>query len=326
MFMFMSFGVPMSIDQAWLTVREIEKEKFKFIVIDRPEKWEAAKDFKHDFLMKIPGTDETFSIPMTGLSYDQLTDVIVKFPFPEWDEDDGVMPATVVAARERTTVQRRIAILETALGMMIPGSTFEQKRDSLNKTNTGNLDVLEAFARGQLSNLEGTPGLELMNYNQMRQRFPQENVIDVKSFEDFLDRSNSVVHFFRMNRYQQDYIVEFPLKSLTQENKEEIEKRTPEPEPPIMPVHHQVTGRILPGKTRVNTEDPTYIRALNKAKKMRTVMYLNACLPFRLPGESEEDQVAWLGGRLAGDVRQINTYINDVILGVDGRYNLFTNV
>ena len=316
----------MTIDQVWLTTREIEKEKFKFLIIDSSDKWEAAKDFKHDFLMKIPGTDETFSIPMTGLSYDQLTDIVAKHPYPEWNEEDGQVPAAVAAARERCTLERRIAILESAMGMKIPGATFEEKRATLNKTNEGNLDVLEAFARGQLSNNEITPGMQLMNYNQMRNRFPQEKVVEVKSFEDFLNHSSTVIHFFRMNRYQQDYIVEFPLKSLTQEAKQDIETRTPEPEPPIMPVHHPVTGRIVPGKTRVNTEDPTYIRALNRSKKARTVMYLNACLPFRIPGDSEDEQMTWLGQRLSGDVRQINTYINDVILGVDGRYSLFTNV
>lgn len=315
----------MTITEDMLQVREIAKERFNFLVIDSPEKWEAASEFKRTFRLTLPGADKVLEIPMIGLSYDQFNEVLSKHPIPEWDGEGE--PNEVFKVNQKTIgIRRRIDLLEMALGKKIQGESYDEKRVMLEKTNPGNIEEMYAFITGELSNTALHRGIYLAGYLDIKARFPQETVEQIGSFEDFFAATNDVTHFLRMNRGGQDYIVEFPLKTLTQETKEEIEKRCVEPQPPLIPSFHPITRKPIPGKPKQNYEDPQYIRAYNKYMKLRTIMYLNACLPFRIPGETEDEQSKWIGSRLVGDVRQVNDFINDVILGIEGRYNFFMNV
>lgn len=311
----------MSLSPEFFTERTVGKEKFSFLVVDQAEKWEAADAFLHSFELQIPTTNKRVIIPCHGISYAQFMSVLIRFPMPTW-QGEGEIPPHIKAVRDDISIQRRIAWLELATGKEIPGKTVEAKRDYFNKSNSANLDAFSYFIKRELCNADYR-GPFLVNYEELVSRFPQENVVTVDSFEDFLAESNDVTYHFRMNRFGQTHIIEFPLKGLSAERREEIEKAVVDPTPPLIPKRHMVTNKPIPGQTEQNLDDPGYLSAMHRASSRRTILYLNACLPFRIPGETEDQQIEWLGKRLMGDVQQINEFINDKIFGIEGRYNFF---
>lgn len=313
----------MSISQELIEERKIGENVFHFLVIDKPEKWEQATDVTNTFPLTIPNANKRIEIPMKGISYSQWATVMAKFPVPEHD-GEGEPPAILIAAKDVARKERKLALFEIATGMTVPGKDFTERSRFIDQCNPGDIDSMEIFITRDLCNTENFIGPYLAVYSEMAARFPQENVVKIESFADLMKESIDSTHAFKMNRLNQTYIVEFPLRVLSAEQKQEIEKQTAEPTPPMVPQIHPVTGQPIPGKRRINRADASWIRNINRVDQKRTLLYLNACLPFKIPGDNEESQMKWIGDRLVGDVKQVNNYITDVILGLEGRYSFFT--
>lgn len=315
----------MAIDPSILETRSLGTSEFKFLVVNSPEKWEPAKDILYTFPMVLPNTGKRLDIPMKGTSYGDMRTIWAKYTIPIWDRPDVEAPPAFQAAVQEMQDKRIIAQVELATGMEMPGKTFEEKRDWMNRCNPADMGSIQMFVIREVANTDNYVGPYLQAYNELRRYFPEETGVTISSFDQFLQETSEVIHRFTMNRHGQDYLVEFPLKGLSQTQRQEIEDQTKEPTPPMIPVFHPVTNQPIPGQTKQNPSDPGYLRAMNRLMQKRTLLFLNACLPFKIPGDNEEGQLTWLGDRLVGDVMQLNNYINQVILGVEGRYAFFTN-
>ncbi len=71
--------------------------------------------------MSVPNADKRIDVPMIGISYSQWVTIMAKFPYPE-NDGPGEVPPAIKAAKEVSKNERKLALLEAATGMTIPGA------------------------------------------------------------------------------------------------------------------------------------------------------------------------------------------------------------
>src|SRR5690606_1956972 len=152
------------------------------------------------------------------------------------------------AELETALIYKRINILEASCQMQVPGKTKQEKYDWLVKRSPRELDEVTNYIRMITCNLsDRTPKL-LQRYHDVSSVNKLPLAREVKSFEDW-KVATEIENSFIMQRPFQDFLIEFPLKSLSYEIRMQIDKETKEPEPPRIPARNKETGRFDPSQT-----------------------------------------------------------------------------
>lgn len=314
-----SFDLP--IEERVLRIQD-QEFRFPFLVIDQAEKWVEASQIRGVYKMPIVGTSTSLAFPMRGPSLQQWEAIEARFVVPEW-QDDGDPPQEFTDNRKSVVAERRVAMLECCLDKSIPGNNAQEKIAFLNERCPGELEALFQYIENSLCNWAEAPDSQLLNeYNRVAQKAMTNKVVEFASFDDW-KKANETQYVFRMQRPTDDYIVEVPINGLSRAQKEEIQERTKESIPPMVPII--VEGKFdRSGRTRPNYQDPSWLKRTRTLMQTRTVMYFDACLPFSIPGGNIQERYDWISKRLVGDITKIQGFIEGEILSFGSRYNFFT--
>jgi hypothetical protein len=99
------------------------------------------------------------------------------------------------------------------------------------------------------------------------------------------------------------------LKQLTTEERSKIEKDNIIPDPPMRPGKGFDVQNPVPW-----SNEPRYLAQVKRIKLRKTIQYIQACLPFNIPGENEKEKNEWLGERICGDVLKLQLFIQNELV------------
>ena len=293
---------------------------YKFLVLDSTDKWPVAGNFSSHYDMPVLGSNSSIRFNLTGIS------------LKEWEsiEADNVIPAQqegqddkeYESERDSVVLKKEVAIFEKAIGQSIPGKKAEEKIDWLKQRNPGEIEALFRYIQNDLCNMRNGSMIDSYNLALEHGKANEKEIRDFSNFEDWQTATTSQ-YTFRMQRPYEDYIIEVPLRGLSQELKKDIDAQTKDPEPPKMPHRDPKTNRFDPMDMRPNFSDPAWLRSSRAVNQKRTAMYMDACLMFDIPGSNWQEKYNWLADRLTGDVINIKNFIENDLVGFRSRYDFF---
>ena len=313
--------------------REIEadgqKTQFNFLVIDKPEKWAPASESITTFKFQQAGSSRAVNIPLRGISWMEWEEIEMKFPLPEPEEDTNPNQITnkdkdkeFNRLTDLATNKRRASLFELSTGKSLPGETIDEKVASLKKMVAGSAASLFAFIMDESSNLREFDGTLLRMYKDGIKNNSKITEVEFTGFSDFFATA-SIGSFFQMQRPSDEFIVEFPLKNISDEEKQKIEESVTDPVPQSRPGKNPITGKPDPNFPIFATQEPRYREAMRAAARQRLVMKLEAVLPFKIPGANFEERYKWVGARLLGDVFKLSEFITKEVMNYGGRISFF---
>jgi len=109
----------------------------------------------------------------------------------------------------------------------------------------------------------------------------------------------------------------FELTGLSQLKQNQIVMACKPPEPPLKPIHDKITGKRTGVEPDLN--DAKYKAAVQAADQYERVMKLELALPFKLPGDTNEQKLEWLKKRPVYEVRGLLMHLNHNILSYRNR-------
>lgn len=306
-------------------------QSFYFLVIDKPEKWERADSFHHVCTLRPPGSSIVLEIPVRGLSYMEWEEIEMAHPMPEFNNEvEQLVSKERQAEMERlksdVVAKRRVKVFEVSTGKVIPGKDLEEKTEWLKRLGTGNADALFAEILDKHSNTANGKGPSSLDNYQQAFETSDTPLLTVSKFESFLDLMslNTAQMFFRMQRQFDNFIIEFPLKHLSDSKREEIDNQVKEPIPDSKPGKNPMTGKPDQNYPIYAWNDPRYRESMRLYIRARTTMLFEAILPFTIPGDSRDDRYKWIGSHLMGDVVRMKDFIEEDVLNYRSRFNFFT--
>lgn len=302
---------------------------FEFLVIDKPEKWETAKEITSVFDLPLPG-GKTIKIPLRSLSWGEWEDIETEFPpyTAEAELDSGSNLVSIerqkLIQRERdiVTTKRRVKVFEVSTGKPVPGETIHDKCEWLGKLGTGNADALFNHIMDHCSGLYDEPPSSLMSFKRASREETQDEVPTFSDFTDLVSAANMNI-FFRSQRPTQTCILEFPVKHVSDALKKEIEDQTPDPIPPSKPGKNPVTGKPDASYPIYSYTDSRYLLSCRNVMRLRTSLWMEALLSFTIPGETSSERYEWLRARPLGDIFLLKQFIQNEILSYQGRVDFF---
>jgi len=301
---------------------------FDFLVIDSAEKWDVARGAHGEFLMETGQRDasDQLRFALSGLSLKEWEDIESANPIPSTPRDDELTDATRIQYEldfEIALMRKRVVVLEASTGRKIPGKTPEEKVQFLSQRNPRMTERLFAHVQDVICNLGERPGELLEQYEMfMLDSSKASGVIDFNSFDDWDTAVNSQ-YCFRMSRPGDSYILEFPIKGISQEIRHKIETETREPQPPRIPNRDPITIRFDRTNLVPNYDDPAWMQRVKAIHQHRTAMYFDAALMFKVPGGNYMEKYRWISARLIGDVIRLKKYIEKEIVGLAGDLDFF---
>lgn len=304
--------------------RDQSECEFKFLVVDRPERWPEATHFHSVYEMPLLGNTKKIHFHLTGVSLAEWDKMEVEHDIPDWN-GDGKPDDDFLAKRQQVVNEKMAHVFEISIGKKLPGSTWAEKADVLKKLNPGEVEALYHYVQNVACNYRD--GRILANFAALSAD-RVETAEDMIEFTDYAEwaKVTESAYFFRMQRAFEDYILEFPLKNMGSDTRSQIEIETRDPDPPKKPKRDPRTERLVPGETVPDLNDPHWRARCRVVAQKRAVLYFNACLPFTLPGSNHLEQYEWLSKRLMGDVVRLKSFIEEELCGYASRYSFFTSI
>lgn len=300
----------------------MESQKFKIVIIDSPEKWQAAIEVGANYTMALPGGSK-MQFKLCGVSLKDYEEAETSHPIQRVNEDASEQEQAAQRAEIESAISRKqCCILEKALRKPIPGETIDAKVAYLSQRTSGEIEALYKFVQETLGNLVDGNMMQAFLISTTK----KDKDDDVVEFSDFSDWKTAAEtkYTMRMHRGVQDFLIEFPLKGVSEEARREIDLQCKEPDPPKIPKRDPKTGRFDPSILVPNYEDHTWKRSLRAVNQIRTVKTFAACLPFEIPGGNDQQKYAWISERLVGDVVRLKRFIDTEIIGIGAKLDLFT--
>ena len=297
---------------------------FYFLVVDSAEKWAAAEIFHGTHYLGGVSASQKMKVPMNGVSLKDWEEVerihsLPKSPSPEDAEDPNIQDE-YNRKQSEALAARRVMLFEISTGKKIPGETTEEKVAWLLKRNPRDIESMFTDLQNRICNL--AEGHLVANYTEKTLEQQASSVKELTSFEDWSVASDAT-HYFRMHRQTEDYIVEFPLKGMSSEDRMAIEAACKDPKPPNIPARDPVTKRFDPSRIVPNYEDPAWLGRVRAVNQKRIAMYLDKCLVFKIPGDNEKERYDWASERVVGDIVRLRDFIEREITGMGQHYDFF---
>lgn len=318
-----TFNVQDHLETRTYTTKDGVEHQFKFLVINNEERWREASEARGHFNMPLLGQGRSLRFQLCGISVKEWSDIELRHVIPQWSEENKKPSDEYIANRELAIAAKRANVIEVSSGKTIPGEDYIAKAKSLQSLNNGEVHSLYLYIQDVIcANEDGS----LMQ--QFRQIISEQAAQNTVEFTDFVDwqRASEYGYFFRMQRPTDDYILEFPLKDIPADAKLAIEMETRDPDPPMIPYRDPATNRFVPNQMVPDHNDKNWQARCRVVSQKRLAMFLNACLPFQLPGENIQKQYEWVAGRLIGDVLRLQGFIENELCGYRSRFDFFTLV
>lgn len=295
-----------------------ESRDFDILVIDKPEKWEPASAFATTFRLNMLGTNTGIEIPLRGISYGEYEDMETSFEFPQRpDNQNPEIQDRYQTEFQKVLTKRHVRIFETATGQSIPGEKLDDKCEWLKQLGVGESNAIYDYISDVASALE--VGSLKSDYDSMTPTGC--NALKFTNFNDLLSASRIGSRFI-FHRPFEKFLIEFPLKQISEKTKQQIDEECKDPIPPGRPGQNPATGKLEADFIR-NEKDPGYIRSMRAMARKRTVMRLNAILQFEIPGDSIEEKYKWISQRLVGDIFHLQLFMERELFSYRSRLDFF---
>lgn len=305
-----------------LTVDEHEVQ-YKIRTILTAEEWDDAVAFKEDFTMAIGG--KKMKVGLYGVSYSEWEKVEELYPYPKRPAEDAsedIKNAFALDVIEQK-FKRKVMLFEKATGKTLPGESFEKKCEWLRERSVDSIDALYSQIEQEMTCIHNSPLLSRFE-SDSASASAQEIVETLEDFTSW-EKAADTQAILRWSRKFNDYITELPLRRISQEARLRLEKETIAPDPPLKPKRNKKTNRLDPNETEPNYDDPKWQRICRDLTKKKMVLMFTSAMPFPIPGATVEEQYAWLGGKLLGDVTRIHKFIERELFGYKQQFDFFTN-
>ena len=300
---------------------------YDFLVIDAHEKWKDAKDFSGRYELDFGG--KVLNIPLKGISYLAWEQQEEMYPYPEKPVDkDGDKPSKqqldeYAALVENIRQQRKVFMFQDVVGKSIPGQSMDEKVAWLSNRGYDTVEAFYAYIELHMTGLSDGDLLQAYNMESAQENHRPPS-IDLTSFEDW-DTADKTHATFRMSRKFDDHIVEFNLRRVPHETKEKIDRETQVPDPPQKPGRNPITKKFDPAFFTQDTKDHRWLQACAAMRHKKTVMVLDATLPFDIPGNDFKEKYAWISKKLMGDVYKLERFVFEELLGYRRQLDFFTS-
>lgn len=294
--------------------------EFDVLLIDGPEKWPSASEIKSSKTLEF-GTKK-LKVNLSGISVADFYAIQTATYIPQWDNADGEEPDPKFAEmRADRIADRRMALIEKAVGMKFPGETQEDRREYYNRRSSGEIEALMAAIHSN-----STCFVEMMDtplIRDYRSCCEVGVVADAESFFDNWGEAKDSQYTLLFQRPQDSYITEIRLRGITQDEDIRISKACEPGDPPMRPVRDNSgpRGRII--RSVPNPQDPEYQSRLSACNRKRILMLAESSLTFQIPGTSFEERMAWLSDRIIGDVQVLKAFIENKILSYEEELQSF---
>jgi hypothetical protein len=302
-----------------------ESYSFNFLVIDRAEKWLGVNDYEHKTILRSNGNRKGLVLPLKGLSYEQWSEIEFEHIRPDIPDNIDSLEQSAQDAYKKKVDEalqaRTVKVMEVSTGKSIPGNTIEEKLHFLQSLGMGEAEALHDKVVDYYSACD--PGDQVPIYRALTKQVKPEEQIVFQSFDDWLSLSYAGMPLQWQHPWE-DFLIEFPLKKITQEEYDDIFKEYAPPNPPERPGKNPVTGKLDPKTPLRNFSDRNYRNRTREVAVTRLVALLDLLLPFQIPGNNEKDKAKWLGSRLLGDVTALEQFLNLELRNYKARFDFFT--
>jgi len=309
-----------------IITRTIETGKnkfdFRFLIVDSAEKWKAADEYSCDYNLTT-NEKQTLKIRLTGISLTEWEKIELDCPVPNRPETENEDELYKYEEElNKVLMQKRIRLFEKSSQKDIPGETIEDKVKWISERVPSQIEGLSNFIQDKVCGF--SDGSMIDNFNAISSDGKTEKQV-VKLLDDFTQWEIAVnsSYFFRVHHEEEDFILEFPLTGISEDQKREILSATKEPVPQKIPKRDPKTKRFDPTNLVPNFEDPAWIESIRAISQKRTVLYFEAVLPFELPGRTIPEKYKWLSQRLVGEVIRLKRYIETSLAGFGDQYDFF---
>lgn len=295
-----------------------QKVEIDFLVVDSPEKWELAEHSSGHYDMPMPGSSRRMRFACKGVSAAQWEEVEVLHPIPQWCEPDVPEPPEFRKGHKILSELKAMRVMEISIGMTFPGKSESERLAWLNQRPDGEREALWNYIHNEVL------GFNNGRFTAMLRNHKEElQIEEFKNFDDWAVAEQSK-YFLRIHRPLQNYIVEFPIRGISAEQKTALIEECKDPDPPREPWIDPQTKRHVAGKTIANLNHPGWLRQMRAVAQKRTAMMFEMALPFDMPGSTYKDKYNWIVTHLAGDLVHIQRFIVNDVVGYGGRYDFFS--
>lgn len=309
-----------------ITTANVENE-YEFLVIQKPEDWQEANAFKGRYELDL-GVKK-WNVALSGISYLEWEQQEEMYPYPEKPEAENFgekIPREVLekheALVESIRQKRKVFLFQATMGMQVPGKDMEEKVQWLDNRGYDAVESFYAYLEMQMTALADNPLLEA--YNTDSSQSIATECTELKSLDDW-DVADKTHAIFRICRNFDNYITEFNLRRIPHELKAKIDRETMTPDPPQKPGRNPMTKKFDPNFFEPNTKDPRWLQTCTAMRHKKTVMLLEATLPFQIPGSDYKEKHTWISKRLIGDVHKLQQFITNELLGYRRQLDFFTS-
>lgn len=302
------------------TIRGVDQEtKVDILVVTGPEMFPDADGYKSVFT--VDQGNRNININVRGMSYGEWEAIEVLYPQPRFDQERaGVIEYQREFTKEsdKVKLQRKVALIEHCTGWKIPGDTLEEKAEALSKRiPESQTNEMYEFVMSEGSNFpaETDPIIAKLAMANMNETL---SVTDFDSWQKVCEETLK----FHMKRPQEDWVIEIPIKQISEKDKRTIEEQCQLPIPPSRPGRDPVTQKISEAHPIYNHEDDVYQKACSEVRVKSRIMRFEASV-FKIPGNSHEEKKNWLGRRLLGDILLIEEFLTKRVYNSRGTVDFF---
>lgn len=300
--------------------RDIQMEngerQFHVQMIREPEDWPEAHDFVIQYDMPMPGTMQSMRFPLRGISLKRYEMIEDHYPIPPQIDPTQPIDLMAVQARAKALNAKYMALIEEAVGKLIPGTTPEDKMLWFSARGVGDIESLVNHIYNTVGGNKQSPASDM--YRQAISSGKQ-SVIEFNDFADW-KTATETNYVFHMVRPFQDTIMEISLKGISAQAKEIIEEETREKPAPLAAA--PLPGGGFDGRNLIpDYQNPHWKKSQRACMQKRTVLYLDQCLPFKLPGSTHMEKYDWLSRRLMGDVINLRNFMDRELLSYRERFD-----
>lgn len=300
---------------------------YDFLVVDSSEKWKDAKEFPGRYELNFGG--KVLNIALKGVSYLAWEQQEEMYPYPDRPiEKDGEKPTKQQleehdALVENIRQQRKVFMFQDVVGKSIPGQSMDEKVTWLNNRGYDAVEAFYSYVELHMTGLSDGNTLEAYNLESSQSNH-KPTAIDLTSFEDW-DTADKTHATFRISRKFDEHIIEFNLRRVPHDTKEKIDRETQVPDPPQKPGRNPLTKKFDPAFFTSDTKDHRWLQNCAAMRHKKTVMVLEATLPFEIPGNDYKEKYSWISKKLMGDVYKLERFIFEELLGYRRQLDFFTS-
>lgn len=294
-------------------VESFDSDEPKEIQIESPEQWPEATAVRGVVTIKSPRGLLRFDV--CALSYTEWERIFEQYAnpkppkkeLPSGQETDDLDSEAYKDGLLLAGARRRVAVIDCCW-KKLPGETIDAKIAWVAEN---------MFRDGDLPKLYDSI-LRFSGFGLAETNRHSEKPVVVVSPEDWAKQTMRPMEF-RIVRGSEVHV--FSLRGINGAKYKSIVAQTQPPEPPVKP-RLRPDGRR--GDVGPDLNDPTYKAQVRKMSELRAILVLESALPFQIPGETPEQKIEWLGKRAAGEVNDLENFVQHEVANVRERADFFS--